>query len=91
VLKIKKREQQKHKTSGIFDPVVVKLMHQFSSEEVDEILGEFSKYSWETFYETLLFLCFNLQNSFSQMYLLPKKDNMNKVWLYSEEYFSLVR
>ena len=44
MLKIKKREQ-KHKTSEIFDPVVVKLMHQFGSEEAVEILGEFSKYS----------------------------------------------
>jgi len=42
------------------------------------------------FDEILLFLYFILQNSCSQMSLLPKSDDVNKVWLWSEGYFYLI-
>ena len=77
----KKREQQKHKTSGIFDLIFVKLMHQSGLMVVVAILSELSRYSSEIFDESLLFLCFILDSKCSQMCILPKSDDTNKVWL----------
>ena len=45
LLKYYEGEQQKHKVSGIFDCVFVKLMNQSGSMEVTAILSEFSRYS----------------------------------------------
>ena len=66
-------------------------MHQTDSIAAVAILSEFSRYSSEIFDEILLFLCFILDNNWSQMYILLKTDEVNKVCLWSEGYFSLVR
>ena len=46
---------------------------------VAAILSEFSKCSSEIFDEIVVFLCFILENSCSQMYVLPKSNDVNKV------------
>ena len=56
-------------------------MHQTDSIAAVAILSEFSRYSSEIFDEILLFLCFILDNNWSQMYILLKTDEVNKVWL----------
>ena len=43
------------------------------------IPSEFSRCLSEIFDEVLLFLCFILDNDFSQMYVLPKSNDMNKI------------
>lgn len=43
------------------------------------------------FYELILFLCFMLENHYSQMYLLPKSNNIKKVCLWSKGYFPQLR
>jgi len=47
--------------------------------------------SSEIFDDILLFPCFILDNNYSQMYGLPKSEDMSKMWLWNEGYFSLVR
>jgi len=47
--------------------------------KVAAILREFSSCSSEIFDEILLFLCFILENICSQMYVLPKGNDTNKV------------
>ena len=74
-----KKRATKHKTRGICGLVFVKLTHQSFSMVVAAILIELSKCSSEIFDLILLFLCFILENSCSQMYLLPK-SSMNMVW-----------
>lgn len=59
---------KKHKTSGIFVLVFVKLLHHYDLMEVAAILSEFSRCSSDIFDEVLLFLCFSLENSCSQLY-----------------------
>lgn len=49
---MKKKEQQKHKTSRIFDFVSMKLMHQSGLMALAAILTEFSWYSSTIFDET---------------------------------------
>jgi len=58
---ILKREQQKHQTTGMFDPVFVKLVHHSGSVAVVSILSEFATRSAEIFEEILLF-CLILEN-----------------------------
>lgn len=77
-VKTKKGEQQKHRTSEIFDPVLVKLRHQAVLMAVATVLSELSRGLLEIFDEILLLLYFSLGNSCSQMYVLPKSDNMSK-------------
>jgi len=57
----------------MIDLVFVKLTHA----EVTN-LSEVSRGSSEIFEEILFFLCFSLDNC-SQMYVLPKTDDMNEV------------
>jgi len=49
------------------------------SMEKVAILSEFSRCLPEIFDEILLFLCFILDNNCSQVYILLKSGNMNKV------------
>jgi len=65
---------------GIFDLVLVKL--------VLAILSEFSRWSSEIFEEILLFLCFILESSCSQLYILPESNDMNKASLWSKTWSS---
>ena len=55
-------EQQKHKTSGMFDLAFVVLMYKASSMAVVDISSEFSRHSSEIFEELLLFLYFIFDN-----------------------------
>ena len=71
--------QQKHKTKGMLGRVFVKLMHQAGSVAVAAILSELSRCSSEILDEILLFMYFILDKYCSQMYILPKSDDMNKV------------
>jgi len=50
LLKHKKREQQSHKASGIFDLVFVILKHQAGSMAVAAILSEVSRCFWMKFH-----------------------------------------
>lgn len=45
------------------------------------IPSEFSRCLFETFDEMLLFLCFIHDNNCSQVYVLPKSGDLNKVCL----------
>lgn len=55
------------------------------------ILSELSMCFLQIFAEILLSLHLILEKNFSQMYVLPESNDMSKVWLWNEEYFSLVR
>jgi len=68
-----KKEQQRHKASGTFDPVFVKLSYPSGFLAVVAIHSEVTWVSSEIFDEILLFIYFIL-NSFSQMYILLKKQ-----------------
>jgi len=59
--------------------------------EVVGIPSEFSRRSTEIFDEIFLFLCCIIESSCSQMCVLTRSDDMNKVWLLSDGYFSLLR
>jgi len=59
--------------------VFMKLVQQFGSVEVVVILSEFSRCSSEIFGAILFFLFFIFEYNCSQMYVLPKSDDMNKV------------
>lgn len=65
--------------SGISDFDFVKLMHQPGSMAAVAILSELSRCASEIFYEIILFLCFTLENNCSQMRVLLKHNNTNKV------------
>ena len=54
------------------------------------ILNESPKCSSQIFGEVLLFLHFVLENSRSQMCILPKSDDADKARLWSEGYLALV-
>lgn len=56
----------------------MKLMRWSGLMEVVAIRSELSRCLSEVFDEILLFLCFILENSCSQMYVLPKRDDVNK-------------
>ena len=85
-----KKESSKNETSAVRDLVLVTLMHQTGSMEVAAILTEFSRCS-EISDEILLFLHITFDNSSSQMYVVPKSDDMNEVQLASEGHLSLLR
>ena len=53
---IKEREQQNHKTSGICDPVFVKLLHQAGSMAVVAVFSELIRRSLEVSDKILLFI-----------------------------------
>ena len=65
----------------MFDPVFAKLVHHPGSVAVAAILSELSRCSSEIFDGVLFFLFFILDNNCSQMYVLPKSDDMNKACL----------
>ena len=75
----------------MFHLVFVKPMYQTGSMAVVAIRREFSVYSSEIFDEIFLFLYFILDNNCSQMYVLPKSDDVNKTQFWGEGYSSLVR
>jgi len=58
----------------------VKLMRWSGLMEVVAIRSELSRCLSEVFDEILLFLCFILENSYSQMYVLPK----TLTWIWSD-------
>jgi len=49
--------------------------------EVTAILSKLSRFSVEILDEILLFLCFIVENSCAQTYVLPKSYDMKKSWL----------
>ena len=70
---LKQDKQQKHKTSGMFDLVFMKLMPQAGLIKVVAIHYGVLKVLIRNFFnEILLFLCFILDSSCSQMCILPK-------------------
>lgn len=79
-IKIQRKEQERHKNCGIFDfETLIR-----AAVEVAAILIELSGCLSEIFNEILHFLCIILENSSSQMHILPKKiknDDMNKMQL----------
>ena len=62
----------------MFDLGCVKLAHQSGLMAVVAILSEFSRCSSEIFDEILLFLSFILENINSEIYVMPKRNVMNK-------------
>jgi len=51
-------------------------MHQSGLMEEVAILSVFTRCSSEVFDKILFFLYFILENNYSKMYLLPKRDDM---------------
>ena len=93
LLKQKEMENNKNvKLVGCLTLFFVKQMHLGCLMAVVAVHWRWTaRCSSEIFDETFLFLCFILHNNCPQMYVLPKSDEINKVWLWSEGYYSLVR
>lgn len=72
LLKHIQNKQQKRKTRRMCDLVFVKLTSQSGLMAVAAVLHEFSRCSSEVCDAILLFLCFILEKSYSQMYVLQK-------------------
>jgi len=56
----------------------MKQTHQPGSKAVAAILSELSMGSSEIFDDILFFLCFTLENSCSQIYVVPKCNGTNR-------------
>ena len=63
----------------LFHLALAKLKELSGSVTVASVLSEFSRCLSEISDEILFFLCFILENSCSQMYMMPKSDDMSKV------------
>lgn len=81
---------QKQKTNGIFNTGFMNLTHHPGSMDVIAIPSEFPRCLSELFNENLLFIWFILENNWSQMFVMPRRDYMNKAWLWSEGYLYLI-
>ena len=84
LLKHKKGEQQIHQTTGICDLAVVKPTHRCGLVTVAAALSEVSWCWSEMLDEMWLFLSFILECGCSQMSVLPKSDDVDKMWLWRE-------
>lgn len=69
----------------------VKIMHQNNSVAVGAVLSEVSRCSLEIFDWLLFFFCFIFENTYSQIYRLPKNDDIKKLWLWSIFLSAMIR